>query len=237
MRHRIILLIVAACVLAGFAGAAAADYVIRKEFVPVDDTPRWVDDEFVVVLKPAFKSGFDVQVDKRANRVRVSVASIQRLVDAHGVIGMWRQFAAAAAPELEAFYTVKLAPGQDLDQAAAAFAADPAVDHVEKIGIHPLYANCATGTPRPANDTYYNNPPPTFNWPQWDLWDSKGIDAELAWTVETGDATVVVVAMDSGVKYTHKDLGGNNPPGPLGQLHRRQRLGQSLRGPRQWNRR
>ncbi len=214
MKRRLILLIACTIMVCGLATAALADNVIRKEFVPVDETPRWIEDEFIVVLKPAFKSGFDIQHDKRANKLQVSVASIQQLVNRHGVTLMQRQFAAAAAPALEAFYTVRLAPGQDVDLAAAAFAADPAVDHVEKIGIHPLSANCATGTPRPANDTYYNNPPPTFNWPQWDLWNTKGIDAELAWTVQDGDATVVVVAMDTGVKYTHKDLGGNNPPGP-----------------------
>lgn len=214
MERRLILLIVCTIMVCGLAATGFADNVIRKEFVPVDETPQWVNDEFIVVLKPAFKAGFDVQQDKRANKVQVSIASIQQLVDRHGVTGLQRQFAAAATPELEAYYSVKLAPGQDLDLAAAAFAADPAVDHIEKIGIHPLFANCATGTLRPANDTYYNNPPVSFNWPQWDLWNTKGIDAEMAWNVQTGDATVVVVAMDSGVKYTHKDLGGNNPPGP-----------------------
>lgn len=214
MERRLILLITCTLMVCGLAAAAWADNVIRKEFTPVDATPQWVEDEFIVVLKPAFKSGFDIQHDKRANKIQVSIASIQQLVDRHGVTGMGRQFAAAAAPELEAYYTVKLAPGQNLDLAAAAFAANPSVDHVEKIGIHPLFANCATGTPSPANDTYYNNPPPTFNWPQWDLWNTKGIDAELVWAAQDGDATVVVVAMDSGVKYTHKDLGGNNPPGP-----------------------
>lgn len=214
MERRLILLIVCTIMVCGLAATGFADNVIRREFVPVDETPQWVEDEFIVVLKPAFKSGFDIQHDKRANKLQVSIASIQQLVDRHGVTGLKRQFAAAAAPELEAYYTVKLAPGQDLDLAIAAFAADPAVDHVEKIGIHPLLANCATGTLRPANDTYYNNPPVSFNWPQWDLWNTKGIDAEMAWNVQTGDATVVVVAMDSGVKYTHKDLGGNNPPGP-----------------------
>ncbi len=214
MKQRILLVIACAIMVLGLAATSFSDQVIRKEFVPVDETPRWVEDEFIVVLKPAFVSSFNVQSDKRANRVQVSVASIQQLVNGHQVTRMQRQFAAAASPELEAFYTVKLAPGQSLDLAAAAFASDPAVDHVEKIGIHPLSANCATGTPRPANDTYYNNPPPTFNWPLWGLWDTKGIDAEMAWTVQDGDATVVVVAMDSGVKYTHGDLGGTNPPGP-----------------------
>lgn len=214
MERRLILLIVCTIMVCGLSATGFADNVIRREFVPVDETPRWVEDEFIVVLKPAFKSGFDIQHDKRANKLQVSIASIQQLVDRHGVTGLERQFAAAAAPELEAYYTVKLEPGQNLDLAAAAFASDPAVDHVEKIGIHPLFANCATGTAQPANDLYYNNPPPTFNWPQWDLWDTKGIDAELAWSVQDGDATVVIVAMDSGVKYTHQDLGGTNPPGP-----------------------
>jgi len=88
----------------------------------------------------------------------------------------------------------------------AAYAAHPSVAHVEPIGIHTLRA-----TP---NDTYYDDPPAEFPYDQWHYWDSYGIDADLAWDVEPGDATVVVGVIDSGIKYDHGDLGGTNPPGP-----------------------
>lgn len=180
---------------------------------------RFVDDEFIVVLSADSRIGTTAMEDANG-RPSVNLPALQRLIDAEGAVRFARQFP-MAAPEpagsrfedLTGHYKVRLGGNADLDAAMAAFAASPHVDHVEKIGIHPLYG-CASGTPQSPNDTYFDNPPQQFPFPQWDLWDSAGIDADLTWSVETGDASVVVVAMDTGVRYFHFDLGGPNPPGP-----------------------
>jgi len=179
----------------------------------------WVEDEFIVVFKQEFRGAMAATVNA-VGRPVVTDASMQDDIDDAGVAKFHRQFPTATAeaansprPDLTGHYKVKLDQGVNLDAAMAVFANNPRVDHVEKIGIHPVYA-CATGTLTSPNDYYYDNPPPTFPYPQWDLWGSYGIDADKAWTLQTGDPTVVVVGMDTGVRYYHPDLGGPNPPGP-----------------------
>jgi len=88
-----------------------------------------------------------------------------------------------------------------LEEAMAAYAANPLVERVEPIGVHTVYA-----TP---NDPNY---PGSSG--QWHYWDTYGIDADLAWNTETGSPAVLVGVLDTGVKYDHGDLGGSNPPGP-----------------------
>jgi subtilisin family serine protease len=178
----------------------------------------FVEDEFIVVFKPT--AADQVRIARGQARPATGISRIDGVVAAARVTEMERQFPTATRPapdsaftDLTGYYKVKIEAGADLNAAMARFAADAAVDHVEPIGIHPLYS-CASGSEISANDTYYNNPPPTFNWPQWDLWNTNGIDADKAWVLETGDPSVVVVDMDSGVKYLHGDLGGPNPPGP-----------------------
>ncbi len=204
------------------AGPAAADDTkalrVERKF-GVNQPLTFVEDEFIVVLTGNARRGATAGVD-RSGLPTVNVPGLQDVLDGQGVTRFARQFPTAKPravgskyPDLTGHYSVQIDGGMDLDAAMAGFARHPGVDHVEKIGIHPLHA-CATGTPLTPNDTWYDNPPQTFPYPQWDLWDTHGIDAELAWDVEPGAGSVVVVAMDTGVRYLHRDLGGNDPPGP-----------------------
>ena len=187
--------------------------------VGVEQVEAFVADEFIVVLTRESRGLAVAGVDANGQPT-VSIPALQQIIDAQGVLRFARQFPSAAPvpdggrfEDLTGFYKVRIPATTNLDDALAAMTNSPHVQRVEKIGIHQLYG-CATGTPLGANDTYYDNPPQTFPWPQWDLWDTQGIDADLAWSVESGDPSVVVVAMDTGVRYFHFDLGGPNPPGP-----------------------
>ena len=98
--------------------------------------------------------------------------------------------------DLSHHYVVRFDQNADLDEAAAAYAADPNVESVEKDGVHSFYA-----TP---NDGYYQY--------QWYLNQSSDhdIDAPEGWDLETGDASVIIALLDSGTRYYHPDLGGAN---------------------------
>lgn len=208
----------AVVVFASVPIAGAADNAIRIERQFGAEVPQFVEDSFVIRLTKESRRILVVTAD--AFGPRVSLNELQTVIDNHNVTRLEGMFPGAKPQpvngklrDMTGYYRVKLGPGADLDQALAAFARSPHVERAEKIGIHPLYS-CATGTPLTPNDTWFDNPPPTFNFPQWDLWDTNGIDADLAWSDETGDPSVIVVGMDSGVRYFHSDLGGPNPPGP-----------------------
>jgi subtilisin family serine protease len=178
---------------------------------PSEIAASWVPDEFVIVFRPAARARLDLL--RGPGLPRVGIASVQQALEGAGAQdlralfpGARREPAGSRRPDLTGHYTVKLAPGRDLDAAMAALAANPNVDHVEKIGIHPVFAA--------PNDDYFDTPPPGYGMAQWHYWDQMGVDADLAWDLETGDASVVVGILDTGVKYGHDDLGGSNPPGP-----------------------
>ncbi len=99
--------------------------------------------------------------------------------------------------DLSGYYRITFDPTLSLDEAVAAFSALPEIDHVEKVGVHPIMAV--------PNDPSYST-----------LWgmnqaNDRDIDAPEAWDVETGDSAILVGAMDSGVQWNHPDLGGSAP--------------------------
>ncbi|MGU9977337.1 MAG: S8 family serine peptidase, partial [Candidatus Oxydemutatoraceae bacterium WSBS_2016_MAG_OTU14] len=57
------------------------------------------------------------------------------------------------------------------------------------------------------NDPLFNNA--SFRGLDWALGDAPGISARSAWHYTTGDETVIIAVLDTGVDYTHPDLKDN----------------------------
>ncbi|MDD4858102.1 MAG: S8 family serine peptidase, partial [Candidatus Krumholzibacteria bacterium] len=162
----------------------------------------YVQDEFIVVLKDGV--AIDKTSDAKTAVALSGVSGFSALASTYRVEKLSQQFPGSdrgravlstAGRRLARHYKVKFAQGT-LEEAMAAYAANPNVDHVEPIGIHVMYA-----TP---NDASYSV--------QWHLNQTSDydIDAPEAWNIETGDTSIVVAIMDTGVRYYHKDLGGVN---------------------------
>jgi subtilisin family serine protease len=215
-RHPAILAPAGALLLAIALGvipsASPADEYVARVPLPAHVPESVVPDRFVIEFKRDVAHRLDIEADALGHP-SASVASVQRAFGRIAAIRAEREFVSARPqaagsryPDLTGYYLVSIPEGASLQAAMDAMAAEPDVDHVEPIGIHPVDA-----TP---NDTYFAYGTTTFPYDEWHLWDLYGIDADLAWDLEKGKPTVLVGIIDTGVKYRHTDLGGPNPPGP-----------------------
>ncbi len=99
--------------------------------------------------------------------------------------------------DLSRFVVVTLPEGASLEAALAAYAAAPGV-----LGAEPVPQLPVAYVP---SDSLLN-----LQYALLDLEDND-IDAPEAWDVFRGDTTMVVAILDTGVEYTHPDLGGPSP--------------------------
>lgn len=142
--------------------------------------PKYKADELLVRFR-AGAAGADMQAAH--GRVQAQVAKSYHIV-----------------PNLQ---LVRLPAGTNLPQAARAYWKDKTVLYVE-----PNYRVQTLTTP---NDPLYTNGT------QWDLNNTgqnggtadADIDAPEAWSITTGDSSVVIGVIDTGVDYNHPDLTGN----------------------------
>lgn len=167
------------------------------------DPPFFIADEFIVVLKRDARPGIQVTIDQDQKPV-VNIPNLQARLTAARAVDFQRQFPTAKSypvghkfPDLTGHYIVRIEPDADLKAAMEELRADPNVEHVEIIGVHPIDTN--------PNDSFWLG----------SLWNMKanfGINAPPAWKIENGRPNVIIGVLDTGVRYFHKDLGGNVSP-------------------------
>jgi subtilisin family serine protease len=110
----------------------------------------------------------------------------------------------ARDPRLE---QVRLPAGENLDSAIAYYSTRADVQYVQKNFVYHTTASL------PPNDEYFDNQY------AWQDFDHSGVNALAAWQKTTGRFSVVVADLDTGVDYTHPDLGLNiwTNPGEAGR--------------------
>ncbi len=126
--------------------------------------------------------------------VRYNIADMKRLIPP-----VASSLAAAAATRdvygLSRFYMVELEPGTDVLTAVADYSADPNVELAEPDYIVSM-------------DLVPNDPEYVDQWTHFNSQD-RDIDTQEAWDLETGDSTVIVGVIDSGLQHDHIDLYNN----------------------------
>src|SRR5262245_46160327 len=125
-------------------------------------------DQFVVEFKREVAHRLQIAHDPEG-RPSANLTVVQRALERVAATRADREFARARPQasgsrfhDLTGYYLVTIPEGADLNAAMDAMAAEPDVDHVEPIGIHPVYLD-------PNDPSYFD---------EWHLWDQYGIGAD-----------------------------------------------------------
>ncbi|MFH0931856.1 MAG: S8/S53 family peptidase [Candidatus Zixiibacteriota bacterium] len=185
----------------------SSTWAVDGVYTPFEDQSgevQYVPNQFVVNLKadagaihPALEKGV----------IKTGVPAFDILNERFSVSEMAQQFPGAKAepgvPDLSRYYIVTFRGNHRLDEVISAYSANPDVEHVEPIGIHPVYDIYP-------NDYYFQGQADPWN--QWGLHNTTDhdIDAPCAWEINTGSTSVKMAILDTGVRYYHKDLGGSS---------------------------
>jgi subtilisin family serine protease len=174
--------------------------------VPFQKPPQpffvYVRNQIVVKLKPEITASCDV----RSEGVFTGLECLDALNKRYGVTCFEREFPDvrvkkenADGPDLSRYYILEFQKEHALEEVLEAYAECHDVESSEPIGVHPVYE-------RIPNDPY-------FLTDQWNFYDAEDndVDATDAWDHETGDTTVILGCLDSGVQYNSRDLGGLSP--------------------------
>ncbi len=196
-----------------FTSLALAEKAIRVPFQPRPAEVQYVPNEFVV----KFQSDVGKVSPRTINGMaQIGIPTFDALNRTFKVDHMEAEFPGAVAspglPDLSRYYVLRFNAPNKLERVLEAYSKAPFVDRVEPIGIHPIY-----GVP---DDPYFDDPPPSFPYYQWHFEQATAdhdVDAAAAWDLETGDVSVIIGIIDSGVRYYHRDLGGYLAPDDVTQ--------------------
>ena len=160
----------------------------------------YVPDEIVVKFNASVINAMDRAM---APKGRLGIPSLDQLGAQYHVISVLPQFPKAKKKmyrgktvDLSGWHKIKFAQKIDVTSVVKTYRGIAGVMDVQPIGIYALDAV--------PNDPRFPD--------QWHLSQANDadIDAPEAWNVETGDDTLIVAVLDTGVRYFHKDLGGSD---------------------------
>ncbi|PJA26146.1 MAG: hypothetical protein CO189_12390 [candidate division Zixibacteria bacterium CG_4_9_14_3_um_filter_46_8] len=173
MRFRVVFCLLASIL---FIGAAQAAYLeAGKEYVP---------NKIVVNFQP--EVGI-LPIDNSSGKTLTGIAEIDQLNRDFSAFDMHRLFPGSKDEELKYYYVIRFADAPELEELLASYNALSIIEHVESVGIQPIYVV--------PNDPSYGT--------QWHL---PKVSAPQAWDLEQGDAAVIIGIPDTGVDLDHPDL-------------------------------
>lgn len=151
-----------------------------------------------------FEPGFTPSVAKAGDGIAVDDPGLQLLADRYGAWWMEALHPALKHPDksgadvLMRRWAVDFDPSRDLDEALAEYAVLPGVAKVWKDEMR--YLTSTPNDPLLAQQWFLANP----------TYGGKDVRWLGGWAEAQGDSNIIIAIIDSGVDYTHPDLGGTN---------------------------
>ena len=221
----------------GFGSVPNASAALRLPVVDLargaPSGPAYVSDRLEIRLSPAAAAAARAMVPGSAagtalvsgasapsRRFRVTRVGAAAVDQAAASLGAWfeNEFVGESAPapgsvatDFTSFYVVHLPEGTDLESALARFRSAAGVMSADPIAVVPVNAV--------PNDSLYS----VSSW--FDQLSNADIHASAAWNISTGDTSIVVAVLDTGVLRSHP--GSRRHRGRGGRQHLDE-LGRSL---------
>jgi subtilisin family serine protease len=187
--------------------------VFRPERGERLSAPAYLGDRLELRLRPAAAAASRAAAAAAPASVRLErlgAAGVDRLAQELGGAWFEPEFRGETPPpagsneaDFTAFYVVHLPEGVDLEPALARFRRLGEVETADPIAVLPVSAV--------PNDSLWSSSP-WFYQPS-----RRDIHVTEAWDVTTGDTTIVIAILDTGVLSDHPDIGGT-VPGGSGQI-------------------
>lgn len=187
----------------------SAVQTVKTQYQPApDEDVRYVPDELVVNLQDNVTKKVKISPKVVNGIVQTGIQEFDALNQKFLVYEMEAEFPGVKVepgiPDLTRYYILRFNGQFKLEEVLAAYSQLSSVEHVEPIGIHPLYINYP-------NDNYFGpdgHPDlPDYQW-YHNIASDNDMDTPEGWVFARGDSNVIVAILDGGVRYYHRDLGG-----------------------------
>jgi subtilisin family serine protease len=190
-----------------FAGGELTIKEVKKIRIPFRPPPPsfyYIPNQMIVKLA---EESVDLKSVDNAKDTEVrQTTTLKKLNEKYGVTVFAREFpdypeitTLNYSKELSRYYIVQFSEKYKLEEVMEAYRSAYVVEKVEPIGVHPVLESIP-------NDSYFLSD-------QWNFYDAEDndVDATDAWDHETGDESVILGDLDTGVQYNHQDLGADSP--------------------------
>jgi hypothetical protein len=154
-------------------------------------------------------SGVKMNTAKAAGDIYVGIQAMDEIADSFQVYGMTQFYAGLTSnfadksvqEHFDRIWCVQFPEGKDIKQVMAAYEALPQVEKVEMVNICKMFDATLPNDPGLNGNQYYVRNMAI-----------GGADLRCvgAWNETVGDSNVVIAIIDTGMDYTHPDLGGTH---------------------------
>ncbi len=210
----VILLVISSIALTQSDSPTPINKEYKALYIPFRPPPPpiyYVPNQMVLKLKADFDVVSPPQI---VDTPTTGYTSLDDLNQKYGVVRFVREFPDVAnqvsgankeelrsqpVEDLTKYYILEFSTRFRLEEVMAAYSENEYIDKVQAIGAHPILEKIP-------NDPYFASD-------QWNFKDAEDndVDATDAWDLETGDDTVILGDLDTGLQYNSRDLGGLSP--------------------------